>query len=158
MIRNGMYGQESLPARGQNNPGEVSRMHDVVRHVALALSRYICQLHHDGIAAPCELEELAALLGLLVKSRQDVTCIADGVRVSHHPCVESRLLITKREAAERIGVSVRTVERLAASGRLPLVHIERSVRFRVTDVEAFVQSLAGRRPPRSDSRTNGDQI
>jgi excisionase family DNA binding protein len=87
-----------------------------------------------------------------------VTSIADGTRVSHHPCMESRLLITKREAAEQLGVSVRTVERLAASGRLPLVHIERLARFRPTDVEAFVQSLAGRRPPRSDSRTKDDQL
>ena len=52
-----------------------------------------------------------------------------------------RLLVTKGEAAERLGVSVRTVERLVATGRLPQVHVERLARFRVSDLEAFVDSL-----------------
>ena len=49
--------------------------------------------------------------------------------------------MTKGEAAERLGVSVRTIERLVATGRLPQVHIERSARFRVRDLEAYVDGL-----------------
>ena len=57
-----------------------------------------------------------------------------------------RLLVTKAEAAERLGVSVRTIERLVATGRLPQVHVERLARFRVSDLEAYVNSLAENRP------------
>jgi excisionase family DNA binding protein len=58
-----------------------------------------------------------------------------------------RLLVTKAEAAERLGVSVRTIERLVATGRLPQVHVERLARFRVSDLEAYVNSLAENRLP-----------
>ena len=57
--------------------------------------------------------------------------------------VTERLLVTKAEAAELLGVSVRTVERLIAHGQLPLLHIERASRLRLADVEAYVNSLAG---------------
>jgi len=52
-----------------------------------------------------------------------------------------RLLITKSDAAELLGVSLRTIERLISAGRLPLVHVEGSARVRVTDLEAYVQGL-----------------
>ena len=52
-----------------------------------------------------------------------------------------RLLITKGEVAERLSVSVRTIERLVSTGRLPQVYVEHSARFRVKDLEAYVNSL-----------------
>jgi excisionase family DNA binding protein len=55
--------------------------------------------------------------------------------------VSGRLLITKSDAAEQLGVSLRTVERLIAAGRLPLVHVEGAARVRVADLGAYVQSL-----------------
>jgi excisionase family DNA binding protein len=55
--------------------------------------------------------------------------------------MSGRLLITKSEAAEQLGVSVRTIERLISAGRLPLVHVEGAARVRVTDLGAFVQGL-----------------
>jgi excisionase family DNA binding protein len=59
-----------------------------------------------------------------------------------------RILVSKAEAAELLGVSVRTVERLIAAGQLPLLHIERASRLRVTDIEAYVNSLvAGQANP-----------
>jgi hypothetical protein len=39
-------------------------------------------------------------------------------------------------------VSVRTIERLVAAGRLPLVHVEGAARLRQADLEAYVDSLA----------------
>jgi excisionase family DNA binding protein len=53
----------------------------------------------------------------------------------------SRLLLTKPEAAEQLGVSLRTIERLISAGRLPLVHVEGAARVRVADLEAYVQGL-----------------
>jgi excisionase family DNA binding protein len=61
--------------------------------------------------------------------------------------VSGRLLITKSEAAEQLGVSVRTIERLISAGRLPLVHVEGAARVRVADLGAYVQGLD------ADSRT-----
>ena len=61
----------------------------------------------------------------------------------------NQLLITKGEAAERLGVSVRTLERLVATGRVPQVQIERLARFRVKDLESYVDGLV-------ESRTDGD--
>jgi len=49
--------------------------------------------------------------------------------------------VTKAEAADQLGVSVRTVERLIAAGRLPLVHVEGAARLRVADLEAYVDAL-----------------
>ena len=51
------------------------------------------------------------------------------------------MLITKSEAAEQLGVSLRTIERLISAGRLPLVHVEGAARVRVADLEAYVQGL-----------------
>jgi excisionase family DNA binding protein len=55
--------------------------------------------------------------------------------------VSGRLLITKGEAAEQLGVSLRTIERLIAAGQLPLVHVAGAARVRVADLGAYVQSL-----------------
>jgi excisionase family DNA binding protein len=86
-------------------------------------------------------DELAAFLTLYVRSRQAATA-ADGdyETLQDMPAVR-RLLITKAEAGEQLGVSVRTVERLISSGRLPLVHVEGAARLRVTDLEAYVDTL-----------------
>ena len=62
--------------------------------------------------------------------------------------VSGRLLITKSEAAEQLGVSLRTIERLIAAGHLPLVHVEGAARVRVADLGAYVQGLdADKKPP-----------
>jgi excisionase family DNA binding protein len=56
-----------------------------------------------------------------------------------------RPLLRRREAAELLGVSARTVDRLAEAGALPRVRVgERSVRFRAEDVIALVER--GREP------------
>jgi excisionase family DNA binding protein len=43
-------------------------------------------------------------------------------------------LISKREAAEIMGVSVRTIEREVAAGKLPRSRVRGCVRFRLSDV------------------------
>ena len=68
-----------------------------------------------------------------------------------------QLLITKGEAAERLGVSVRTLERLVATGRVPQVHIERLARFRVKDLESYVDGLPESRPDDVDQASEAGQ-
>ena len=97
---------------------------------------------------PREVEQLSLFLRHLAASRQEparnrqeAPLAAVDSRTRQHSRMADRLLITKDEAAERLGVSVRTVERLVATGRLPQVHVERLARFRVKDLEAYVDGL-----------------
>ena len=91
---------------------------------------------------PHEVEELAAFLMHLARTRRDPPTLADEFGTAHYVRMPDRLLVTKGEAAERLGISVRTVERLVAAGQLPQVYIERLARFRVSDLEAYVNGLA----------------
>jgi hypothetical protein len=71
---------------------------------------------------------------LLEEPRRFSQFVSDDVRTCHFltrsrggfdpATVSGRLLLTKSEAAEQLGVSVRTIERLISAGRLPLVHVE----------------------------------
>jgi excisionase family DNA binding protein len=121
--------------------GGSSRPPELIKHLALALSHHVSRLHQAGSAVPREVEELAVFLTESVRSRREATAVAEVAEVAETPRVTERLLLTKREAADRLGVSIRTIERLVAAGRLPLVHVERTARFRVSDLEAYVHDL-----------------
>jgi excisionase family DNA binding protein len=54
----------------------------------------------------------------------------------------SERLVSKREVAERLGVSVRSVDRLIAKGGLRCVRILGAVRFRLSDVLAIMEGGA----------------
>lgn len=132
---------------------EVPWVPEMVQHVTFALTGHVRRLRLQGLSVPREVEELATFLRHLARSRQeaagtrqDAPLAAMSSETRDHSPVANRLLITKDEAAERLGVSVRTVERLVATGRLPQVHIERLARFRVKDLEAYVDGL-GESPP-----------
>lgn len=61
-------------------------------------------------------------------------------------------LLTVRQVAMRLGIGLRTISSLTASGDLPCVRIGRSVRYDPADVAAFVERLkaqTGRAPRRS---------
>ena len=120
-------------------------------HLALALSRYVRELRHEGTPAPAEIEELAAVLAHFVRSRLDATVLDQFLGETHSAGVAGRLLVTKAEAAERLGVSVRTIERLVAADQLPIVHVERAAWLRVSDLEAYVQNLTDAASSPSDA-------
>jgi excisionase family DNA binding protein len=127
---------------------------ELARHLAVAMSLHIRNLRQTGAAVPAEVEELADFLARCVRRRPQATPVADDSDAAHSRRVADRLLVTKGEAAERLSVSVRTVERLVAAGRLPLVHVERAARFRVSDLETYVHDLseARRRTPEPAAR------
>ncbi len=126
----------------------------VLTHLALAITRYARQLRNDGLPVPPTLDELAAFLTLYVRTRQAATGVDGEYGTPEDVPVMPRLLITKAEAAERLGVSVRTVERLIAAGRLPLVHVEGAARLRVADLEAYVDALA----PETEQSEREDEV
>ncbi len=131
-------------------PGDVStRPPELVRHLAVALSVHVRNLRQAGAAVPAEVEELAGVLTWCVRARPQATPVDGGSDAAHARRVADRLLVTKVEAAERLSVSVRTIERLVAAGRLPLVHVERAARFRVSDLEAYVHDLSEEQAPQS---------
>ncbi len=114
---------------------------ELIAHLVIALSRYRRQLRAEGGRVPAQIEDLISFLADRVKARHDVLML-DPWRAASDPAgMPRRLLITKSDAAEQLGVSLRTIERLIAAGRLPLVHVEGAARVRVADLEAYVQGL-----------------
>lgn len=84
------------------------------------------------------------------KSISELPVARQGIQESRDPwlpAVESRLepasqslpnLLTAEEVAEILRLSVRTVRRQIASGKLPIVRIGRAVRIRPEAVEALI--------------------
>lgn len=114
---------------------------DLLVHVAAALSGHARRLRADGSPVPPLVEELTALLLECIRTRSGASAVDPAVGEAASPDPVPRLLLTKGEAAAQLGVSVRTVERLVAAGRLPAVHIEGACRIRVTDIAAYVEEL-----------------
>ena len=131
----------SPPNGGPCGATEGQRVPEALHHLAFALSGHVRRLHFQGIPVPSEVEELALFFRQLARSRQEPPLVAAASERGHYSRMPDQLLITKGEAAERLGVSVRTVERLVATGRLPQVHVERLARFRVKDLESYVEGL-----------------
>jgi excisionase family DNA binding protein len=127
----------------------------VLTHLALAITRYVRQLRKDELPVPPMIDELAAFLTLYVRTRQAVTGVDGDYGTPHDVPVVRRLLITKAEAAEQLGISVRTVERLISAGRLPLVHVEGAARLRVADLEAYVDALV---PLDTEQSEHGNEV
>ena len=98
--------------------------------------------HSPGRARrAAEVDELATFLAHTVRTRPRATPLDDEGDAGHSPGVTDRLLVTK-EAAGRLGVSVRTIERLVVAGRLPLVHVERAAPSASPTSRAFVHDLS----------------
>jgi excisionase family DNA binding protein len=61
--------------------------------------------------------------------------------------MDSNKLMTKREVAERLSISTRTLDRIRSMGEIKAVRVGGQVRFRPEDVEKFISRilLAGTR-------------
>jgi excisionase family DNA binding protein len=114
---------------------------DVLAHLAVALSIHERRMRGRGVPLPPLVGELAAFLRDCARIRQDATSM-DRTSQGAHDHERARLLLTKGDAAMSLSVSVRTVERLIAAGRLPVVHVEGSCRIRVADIASYVEGLA----------------
>ena len=131
--------QGTAPAHHGNCGGQLPA--ELIAHLVVALSRYRRQLRAEGGRVPAQIEDLINFLADRVKARHDVLMLDPWRTASDPAAMPRRLLITKSDAAEQLGVSLRTIERLIAAGRLPLVHVEGAARVRVADLEAYVQGL-----------------
>jgi excisionase family DNA binding protein len=115
---------------------------ELIAHLVIALSRYLRHLRAESARVPPQIEDLTTFLADRVRARRDVLLLDPWRAGSDPSAAPRRLLITKSDAADQLGVSLRTIERLISSGRLPLVHVEGAARVRVSDLEAYVQGLA----------------
>jgi excisionase family DNA binding protein len=129
----------NVPAPRSNGGGQLPA--ELIAHLVVALSKYLRQLRADGRRVPAEVEALTIFLTDPARALQDVTVPDSWPAAYGHRAMHKRLLITKSDAAELLGVSLRTIERLISAGRLPLVHVEGAARVRVADLEAYVQGL-----------------
>ena len=77
--------------------------------------------------------------------------------VSFGPMMKTEALLTRQEAAAMLGIGLRTIDTLIASGDLPCVRIRRSVRLRPSALELFIESREMRRNPRQRSSRTGSR-
>lgn len=61
--------------------------------------------------------------------------------------MSEQILLTEQEAAERLRLSSRTLRKARAMGTLPYVLIGRSVRYTVSDLESFIETLRRQSAP-----------
>ena len=82
----------------------------------------------------------------LTSIEQILSSVAENVRTLAEP---KRLffgyLLDVREAADLIGISVRTVENLIADRKLHPIRVNGRIRFRREQIEAFAKRVGGRR-------------
>ena len=48
-------------------------------------------------------------------------------------------LLTPKEAADFLSISARTIKRLVSEGSLPAVRVRNSMRFRLKDLELYIE-------------------
>ena len=65
--------------------------------------------------------------------------------------LEDKFILTSEEAAEFLGVSLRTIRYWVATRRIPYFHLGRFIRFKPADLAAFLES--GRVEPLEYQRT-----
>ena len=120
------------------------RNRELLAHVALALSRYEADLTKLGIRVPEDLEFATAFATDLATVRQQAPTVGEKGELPDAGSMTNHPVLTKREAAASLRVSVRTLERLIASGALPVVELGKSPRVRRIDLDAYIESLGSR--------------
>lgn len=118
------------------------RSRQVFAHLAIALSEHSRSAGRSGLVVPGEVLALRDIALSLATERQGATPLAVPVAaVDDEAMSKDSLLLTKRDAARELRVSVRTVERLIAAGDLAAVVVGASPRIRRADLAAYVDRL-----------------
>lgn len=99
-------------------------------HLAVALKRHERNLRRDGVEPPATLVALARQL-LSGQERPEFACWCEG---------RDDALVGVGAAASRLGVSPRSLRRLASTGAIPQVRIGRRVKYNRDDLDAFIEA------------------
>lgn len=119
-------------------------------HLSWAVARYIPEAQREaranGSTAPVELLAVAEFLADCARARQDATPLEVSSGAVEAGAMTDGLLLTKRQAAAELAVSVRQLERLIADPGVSLstVRAGGAVRIRRSDLEQYVADLATR--------------
>lgn len=110
-------------------------------HLAIALRDRARQLRRDGRALPARLVDLADAL-----SQPRPATTGQPLPASSAPGdLEPAWLLNCTEAARLLGWSTRTLDRRAAAGDIPSVQVNNRRRYRRTDLQQYVTTLASRK-------------
>lgn len=96
----------------------------------------IRELRRDGVPVPAEVEELVSA----ANRRQSPPTLGDPATGDHAAGVDE-LTVDFRSAGAMLGVSHRSVSRLVAAGKLPVVLLCGARRIRTADLRSFVADL-----------------
>ena len=110
------------------------------RHLLVALSAHLATLRRDGVPVPAGVAELADVLRNSGLRRPEAANVRHGVAADAGSAAEV-LAVDYRQAAERLGVSARTVRRMVAAGELPVVEVGGCRRIRDSDLRAHIAAL-----------------
>ena len=121
----------------------------IAGHLAIAIARYEKEAARDGFALPIAVVGLRQFLQELATARPLATREDSPAPDGDSLGMANRILLGKREVAGLVGLSVRSVERLIASGALPAVTVCGRTKVRRADLDAYVAQLSGPRSFRS---------
>lgn len=130
-------------------------------HVAAALAAHCVELRRNGFAVPEELRTLVDVLlagrlagdrGVRVAGSGLGRPMGDGGAVAGEG---ERVLLGYDLAAARLGVSPRTVRRMVADGRLPVVRVRRRRLVPAAAVAALVSSASRAPGAAAEAETGG---
>lgn len=107
----------------------------VGRHVAAALRAHVRELRRACAPVP------AALSDLILATSGQARPTVDGTAGAGDHAGMDQLTVDYRGAADRLGVSDRSVRRLVAAGELAAVRVAGSTRIRTRDLESYVDAL-----------------
>ncbi|BCB79141.1 hypothetical protein GCM10022251_19660 [Phytohabitans flavus] len=113
-------------------------------HLAVALRRHLRTLRADGVPPPAALVALADAL-LSGQERPKLGCWCGCADAGTTVAPGAAATVDAATAAGLLGISVRSLRRLAASGQIPQVRIGRRVRYRLADLERFLEARRVRR-------------
>lgn len=117
---------------------------EVLAHLAVALSRYLKEAAREGRGVPAELVAVLDFATDAVRERQGAPTVGVCADPDHAGGMSAKLLLTRREVANLLGVSMRTLERRIAAGELPLVMVGGVPRVRRADLDKYVAGLGPR--------------
>lgn len=109
---------------------------ELLEHLTIATLLRCQQLRRDGYAIPADLARLRDELHAAARSGLDMPA------VEHVLAVSEPIAVDAREAGRRLGLSVRSVRRMTADGRLPVLRVGRRVLIPVAALDRLTEEAA----------------
>lgn len=109
---------------------------EALDHLAAATLTYCQQLRRDGYAVSTELSRLARELHQAARNGRELPALEPLARPAEP------VAMSKKQAADQLGISERSVHRLISDGRLPVVRVGRRVLVPVESLTDLARGAA----------------